>query len=144
MSDSKRQAPKDIAIVSGPTDDGQGARVLRIREGGDVTAGEIRPLREGEAVNQSEVVRLHPLDSDRRVCEVEVLHAPAAAAAAAGEREGERDNEKSRSRSAHPERPGDDQPKRRARVSTDKYRKNWSAIFESNGSPAKRSDWSVN
>jgi len=131
MSDSKRPAPKDIAILNGPTDDGQGARVLRIREGGDISAGEIRPLREGEALNQSEIVRLHPLDRERGVCEVEVLHGPQEPGT----------QEESRSRQA---RQGNDQPKRPARVSNDQYRKNWSAIFESSDAPAKRSDWSVN
>jgi hypothetical protein len=128
MSETKRPraaAPKDIAILSGPTDDGQGAKVLRIREG-DVSAGEIRPVRDGEPVNQSEVVRLHPLDSAQRVCEVEVLHAPAKPAKAP--------QEQAARGSAGP-----------ARVSNARYRQNWSAIFEGEGSKKKGdSDWSLN
>ena len=128
MSETKPRprtaAPKDIAILSGPTEDGQGAKVLRIREG-DVSAGEIRPVREGEPVNQSEVVRLHPLDAGQRVCAVEVLHAPAGTPTKdAGQHEQEARG------SAGP-----------ARVSNARYRQNWSAIFESNKAD---SDWSVN
>jgi hypothetical protein len=128
MSESKpprAPAPKDIAIVSGPTDDGQGAKVLRIREG-DVSAGEIRPVRDGEPVNQSEVVRLHPLDPTQRVCAVEVLHAPAKPAKGAKD---------------EPETRGSAGP---ARVSNARYRQNWSAIFEREGSKKGDSDWSVN
>jgi hypothetical protein len=119
MSETKpRSRPNDIAIVSGPTDDGQGARVLRIRDGG-LSAGEIRPLKEGETITHSEVVRLHPLDGERRVCEVEVLHAP-------------------------PEAKPTDQP-RRARVSTANYRKNWDTVFDKKKRRTKDDgNWSLN
>jgi len=117
MSDTKRQTPKDIAILSGPTEDGQGARVVRIREGGDVTAGEIRPVREGEPLHQSELVRLRPLDASQRVCEVEVLHAPEERSGRGGSR-GARGRDTASSSGP-------------ARVSNAKYRNNWSLIFES-------------
>jgi hypothetical protein len=141
----KRPAPPtDIAILHSPTEDGKGARVVRIRDG-EVSAGEIRPVREGEAINQSEVVRLRPMEHDERVCEVEVLHAPPAAAQSA--------QTEPRSASSGP-----------ARVTTPNYRKNWSTIFEpqvqpvqpanaieregesKNDGPKKRSksEWSVN
>jgi hypothetical protein len=132
MTETKR-APKDIAILSGPTEDGQGARVVRIREGVGVSAGEIRPVREGEPINQSELVRLHPLDQQKRVCAVEVLHAPEA--------------------SQEPQKPA---PKRAsggvgpARVSNARYRRNWNAIFgavddqEGGEAPPDGSDWSLN
>lgn len=125
MTESKRpRAPKDIAILNGPTDDGHGARVVRIREG-EVSAGEIRPVREGESINQSEVVRLKPLDREQRVCEIEVLHDPGGDQA---------------------KKPAETAPRKRSqtpgpvRVSNPTYRKNWSAIFESK----KKRDWSVN
>jgi hypothetical protein len=148
MSDSKRPraqrkkpgseareapaAPSDIAILHSPTEDGRGARVVRIRDG-EVSAGEIRPVREGEAVNQSEVVRLRPMEQDARVCEVEVLHAPDTSA-----------QPEQRSASSGP-----------ARVTTPNYRKNWSAIFEPEvphvkeegagaGMKRSKSEWSVN
>ena len=122
MSDRKQQpkAQKDIAILGGPTDDGQGARVLRIREG-SLSAGEIRPVREGEPITHNEVVRLRPLDESQRVCEVEVLHEP-----------------KQLARS-NPSSPGP------ARVSTASYRKNWNTVFASKRKRrTKQDDWSIN
>jgi hypothetical protein len=104
MAETKPRAkPKDIAIVGGPTEDGQGAHVVRIRDG-NVTTGEIRPVKEGEPITEREVVRLRPLDEQRRVCEVEVLHAPPTSTS--------------------------EDARRRARVSSASYRKNWDAIFE--------------
>jgi hypothetical protein len=126
MDEIKPRAPKDIAILNGPTEDGQGAKVLRIREG-DVSAGEIRPIRDGEPINQSELVRLHPLDPSQRVCAVEVLHAP------------EEDTKRKANGTAGP-----------ARVSNARYRQNWSQIFEPQaqtegpGNKPSDSDWSVN
>jgi hypothetical protein len=128
MTDSKRaRAPKDIAILNGPTDDGHGARVVRIREG-EVSAGEIRPVKEGESINQSEVVRLKPLDREQRVCEIEVLHAPQGEHAQSAEHA----KDKPPRRRSHTPGP--------VRVSNPTYRKNWSAIFESK----KKRNWSVN
>ena len=133
MNDDKR-APKDIAILSGPTEDGQGARVVRIREGGVVSAGEIRPVREGEPINQSELVRLHPLDQNKRVCAVEVLHAPPSANPS---------SPSSQDKAAKPEHSDDRKTAGPARVSNEKYRQNWSVIFGSNDHTTD-GDWSVN
>jgi hypothetical protein len=128
MSETKRPEPqppspapsprsvKDIAILSGPTADGQGARVVRIRESGEVSTGELRPLREGEPLNQSEIVRLHPLDPSKRVCEIEVLH-------------GAPTEPRPRETTPGP-----------ARVSNAKYRQNWSEIFD----PKPPTDWTLN
>jgi hypothetical protein len=165
MSDSKHpapSAPKDIAILSGPTEDGQGARMVRIREDGEVSAGEIRPLREGESLQHSEVVRLRPLDASQRVCEVEVLHSPQRLKAEGhGAQQGDdrrperehREHDDARAQRARQT----DVRSRPARVSNAKYRANWSAIFEprsefsdSEDSSAPRlpngnnPDWSVN
>jgi hypothetical protein len=119
MSPSKpRTKPKDLAILGGPTEDGLGARIVRIRDG-NLSAGEIRPVKEGEPVTHNELVRLRPLDAEQRVCEVEVLHAPQAS--------------------------NSDTPiSRRARVSTASYRKNWSAIFEAKHKRRNKTEWSVN
>jgi hypothetical protein len=117
-----KQTPKDIAILSGPTEDGQGARVVRIKEGGEVSAGEIRPVREGEPLNQSELVRLHPLDANKRVCAVEVLHG-----------QPKRDDQQLEAkRGAGP-----------VRVSNEKYRQNWNVIFGSKDA-ASDGEWSLN
>jgi hypothetical protein len=114
------KVPKDVAILGGPTEDGQGAHVLRIRQG-SVSAGEIRPVKEGETITNNEVVRLKPLDADQRVCEVEVLHAPQALPKPV---------------------PASSGP---ARVSTPNYRKNWHTIFAGKRKRgAKADDWSLN
>jgi hypothetical protein len=108
----------DIAILQGPTDDGLGARVVRVKDGA-VSAGEVRPAREGEPLAQRELVRLKPLHAELPICEVEVLHAPLDEPAAPGGKAS----------------PGP------AQVATDTYRKNWSAVF---GAKRKRGDYSVN
>jgi hypothetical protein len=58
-SGSKRAArKKDLALVFGPSEDGEGFNVLRRRAGSKaVEAGTLRPLREGRAI-MGEVVRL--------------------------------------------------------------------------------------
>ena len=110
--------PKDIAVLQGPTEDGQGARLLRFKEGA-VYAGEVRPAREGQELANQELVRLKPMHPRYPVCEVEVLYAPATAP-------------KEQRQAAGP-----------ARVSNRSYRRNWNAVF---GSSKRKppSDWSVN
>jgi hypothetical protein len=115
------RAPKDIAVLQGPTEDGAGARMLRFKEG-SVFAGEVRPAREGQPLQEHELVRLRPLHPRYPVCEVEVLHTPAPTGDA-------------RRQGGGP-----------ARVSSHSYRRNWNAIF---GAPTKKKpkragDWSVN
>jgi hypothetical protein len=135
----RKSRSKDIAILSGPTEDGQGARVLRIRQG-TVSAGEIRPVKEGEPITHNEVVRLHPIDADQRVCEVEVLHDPALPPAGRDDKPETPEHDES---SAQRDAKAATSP-RRARVSTPTYRKNWSAIFEQKGKRGSKPDWSVN
>ncbi|HMI93128.1 MAG TPA: hypothetical protein VK509_17275 [Polyangiales bacterium] len=112
--------PKDIAILHGPTEDGEGARLLRLK-GGEVWSGEVRPVREGQPIEQHELVRLHPLHPGLPVCEIEVLHAPKATKSTPEQRE-----------SSGP-----------ARVSNPRYRQNWNTIF---GNPSRKgkTSWSVN
>jgi hypothetical protein len=92
--------PDDVALLSGPTEDGEGARLLRFKHG-EVYAGEVRPAREGQPLGQRELVRLRPLHDRVPLCAVDVLHAPDAQ----GERSGP------------------------ARVATERYRRNWDAVF---------------
>jgi hypothetical protein len=48
----------DVVLMHGPTDDGEGARVLRARPG-RLDSGEVRPMREGRPLaTGGEVVRL--------------------------------------------------------------------------------------
>jgi hypothetical protein len=76
--------PFDVVLVHGATVDGQGARVLRARPG-QLEAGEVRPLREGQPlVPGGEVVRLIERPEGANVYDVKVDYkAPAAAAAPA-------------------------------------------------------------
>lgn len=117
MRAKRKTKPRDLAILQGPTEDGKGARVLRVKDG-EISAGEIRPAREGEPITDRELVRLKPLEDGGPVCEIEVLHAPAKPSAAEAAKAG----------------PGP------AQVATDSYRKNWSAVFGGK----RRRDYSVN
>jgi hypothetical protein len=125
-----RAQPRDIAILHGPTEDGQGQQVLRLRHG-QLSAGEIRPVKEGQDLTQRELVRLRPLPDHEGVCEVEVLHGEPPASPASA-----------RSPDSQP----DAQPslQRPARVATERYRKNWSTIFHGKRKARGPSDWSVN
>jgi hypothetical protein len=118
-----RRLPKDIALLHGPTEDGEGTRLLRLKEG-TLYAGEVRPVREGQNIAQHELVRLKPLSGAAPLCEVETVHTPTAPPA---------------SKPAPAERTRGGPP----RVSNNTYRKNWNAVF---GAAAKkpRPTWSVN
>lgn len=115
------QLPKDIAILHGPTEDGEGARMLRFKEG-NVYAGEVRPVREGQSVEHSELVRLRPLDPDLPVCEVEVLHTPQTPP-----------QTQAQTQKARPSNGP-------ARFTTDGYRRNWGAVF----GRGRDKSWSLN
>jgi|SRR5580658_6778506 hypothetical protein len=77
----------DVVLIHGPTEDGEGARVLRSR-GEGIEAGEVRPMREGRPLSpRSEVVKLTPRKESPRLYDVHVEHvvtAPAEAAPARG------------------------------------------------------------
>jgi hypothetical protein len=118
----KPKPAPDFAILGGPTEDGQGTHLVRFRDG-EISAGEIRPVKEGEPITHRELVRLHPLEGDKRVVRVETLHAPPQQQAPQAR---------------------DEVPRSRpARVSNERYRKNYDAIFDSKRSGKKR-DWDLN
>jgi hypothetical protein len=121
--------PPDLAFVQGPTEDGQGARVVRLRDG-VLSAGELRPAREGEPLHAREVVRVRPLPIAAPVCELEVLYDGAAS--------GEKHPAPAAAEHAGPARAAQGP----ARVASESYRRNWSAVFGS--SRRKRDDYSVN
>lgn len=101
-------ATRDVVVLAAPTDDGDGHKVLRLREG-RLEAGEVRPLREGRPIT-GEVVGLRPRADDPRVCDVTV-HAKAPA----------------------PTPPADDAMslghKGPARVNSAAFREGWDSIF---------------
>jgi hypothetical protein len=107
----KSDVSQDIAFLHSPTEDGQGARILRLRKG-KVEAAEVRPARDGQPLNSQELVRLHPRENTPRVCDVEVLH----------------DSREDADASPEPNGP--------ARVSSKNYRDNWDRIFAGEGSEA--------
>jgi hypothetical protein len=72
----EKEKEPDVVLLHGPTEDGEGARVLRARRGA-VEAGEVRPLKEGKPLGEGEVVTLHPRPGAPCVCDVKVDYAPA-------------------------------------------------------------------
>jgi len=72
MTDSAKKA--DVVLLAGPTEDGKGANVVRVRPG-QLETGEVRPLEDGKPIT-GEVVRLSPREQTPAVCDVEVLHSP--------------------------------------------------------------------
>lgn len=108
---AKAPASSDVALIHGPTADGQGFNILRARDN-RLELGAVRPLREGAPIT-GEVVTLHPRQNFPALCDVEThfkaperlsdQQAPAAHTLAA--------------------RAGP------AQVATDEYRRNWDAIW---------------
>jgi hypothetical protein len=96
---------EDVALVYAPTEDRQGARILRARRG-SIEAGEVRPVKDGQPILGREVVTLKPRPDSPALCDVEVVQ-PA--------------------EQATPGRPGP------AQVATDEYRENWERIFSKPG-----------
>ena len=123
MAESNKAAGRDVALLYAPTEDGKGARVVRARDG-SLETGEVRPVRDGQPLNHGELVRLSPRADAPCICDVEVLHAPAAVPAPSNEP----------AALATRGRP--------AQVASDDYRMNWDRIFSS-GRRAKR-DRSLN
>jgi len=112
-------------LLYAPTDDGEGARILRSRDG-SLEAGEVRPMKEGQPIHRGELVRLVPRTDAPCVCDVEVVYA------------------KSPADSAAPDRPASEQLGRPAQVATDDYRLNWDRIFGGSASSRSKRDSSLN
>jgi hypothetical protein len=73
MSDEPHRSPgKDVVLLTGPTEDGEGIRVVRAREE-RIEAGEVRPLKEGRPLGDGEIVKLAPRAGTPRLCDVEVV-----------------------------------------------------------------------
>jgi hypothetical protein len=67
--------PFDVLLPHAPTDDGEGARVLRARPG-RIEAGEVRPAREGKPLLPgAELVRLERRTDSPALYDVKVDHA---------------------------------------------------------------------
>jgi hypothetical protein len=123
MARPNKAAGRDVAILYAPTDDGKGARVVRARNGAFET-GEVRPIQDGQPINQGELVRLSPRADAPCVCDVEVLHEKPAEASSSDEA------------SAAPDR----SLGRPALVASEDYRVNWDRIF----GPSRKRERSLN
>lgn len=101
--DTQPSEPKDVLFVGSPATEGGGAPVVRLREG-RVETGELREAQEGKPI-VGELVKLSKRPEHERLFNVEVLAKGAQPPARALEHKGP------------------------ARVSSDKYREGWDAIF---------------
>jgi hypothetical protein len=105
MSEGEAPPPKqDVVFVHGPTESGDGLRIIRKRDEG-IELGELRPVQEGKPIH-GEVVKLSPRKEHDRLFDVEVL-VPRAETQAGAPR-------------------GHAGP---ALVANEAYRENWEAIF---------------
>ena len=102
-----RRKDKDVALVYGTADDGEGYKILRQRGGSPrVEAGMLRPMQSGRAIT-GEVVHLEPRSESPLLFDVqtdEELSSPASLAAGGA-------------RGGPPQ------------VATDDYRRGWDAIW---------------
>jgi hypothetical protein len=105
MADDAKTPSDDVVLVGGPTEDGEGAKVLRLREE-RVETGEVRPLKDGQPLVGGEIVKLARRGKSR-LCDVEVLAKVGKADEGAEHRTG----------------PGP------AQVATRAYRESWERIF---------------
>jgi len=71
MSEQADPPPNDVVLVYKRTDDGEGACVLRARQG-RVETGELRALRHGVPITGAEVVRLQARAESPLLFDVEV------------------------------------------------------------------------
>ncbi len=62
---------RDVVLMHSPTEDRQGVRVIRARDG-NLEAGEMRPLREGASLQGTEVVKLKEREGSPVLWDVEV------------------------------------------------------------------------
>jgi len=124
MAQQKKRGSRDVALVYAPTEDGKGARILRSRDG-NLEAGEVRPVKDGQSLQGGELVRLEPRADAPFVCDVHVLHEA-------------RRPESSPSPVASAVEPAG----RPAQVATRDYRVNWDRVF---GAPkSAKPDTSLN
>ena len=103
-------ATPDVALIHGPTPDGEGLQILRAREN-RLELGAVRPLREGMPIT-GEVVTLRPRENFPALCDVETHYTPPA----------------QRASEAAPALPRASRTGP-AQVATDEYRRNWDAIW---------------
>jgi hypothetical protein len=110
VSKSAKIRTHDVALLYAPTEDEKGARFVRARNG-QLQAGEVRPLAEGQSLSGQELVRMHPRAEMPNLCDIEVIH-PA-------------------------EKPMRD-TQGPAQVASERYRRNWDVTFGAQRANGKR------
>jgi len=122
-ADEPGESSQDVVLIHGVTEDGTALEVLRAKNG-EIEAGAIKPLREGQPIH-GEVVRLRPREGCPLVCDVTVdlpkadgVSAPEPSPAASAPI-----SARQRAR------------KGPAQVATNDYRRNWDAIWSSAKKP---------
>ena len=111
MAQDDKRGAQDVALLYAPTDDGKGARILRSR-GGNIEAGEVRPIKDGQSLQGGELVRLEPRPETPSICDVHVLH-----------------EARPPESSVPPPGPSIEPIGRPAQVATEGYRLNWDRVF---------------
>ena len=96
----------DVIVVGGPSEDGKGVSIVRLRED-RIEAGELRAPVEGQPI-MGELVKLTPRADHERAFDVEVL-----------------------ARGPQAQRPSEERARGKgpAKISTDAYRSGWEQIF---------------
>jgi hypothetical protein len=69
MADDPSEDRSDVVLLAGPTEDGEGIRVVRARDE-RLETGEVRPLKEGRPLGAGEIVKLAPRPGMPRICDV--------------------------------------------------------------------------
>lgn len=99
------EATRDVVFVRGPSDDGHGVEVLRLK-GDQLSAGELRVVKEGQPIH-GDVLKLSQREEHERLFDVEVLAEQPSGASAA--RKGP------------------------AKVTSEAYRRGWDSVFRPGG-----------
>jgi hypothetical protein len=99
---SSEGGDRDVVLLHGRTEDGEGVRAIRARER-RLELAELRPLKKGKPLHAGEVVRLRPHKESPMICDVDVVY--------------KADGEQGTSHAGPPN------------VSSARYRQNWDAIF---------------
>lgn len=102
-ADAAHAPERDVVFVRGPSDDGAGVEVLRLK-GDALSAGELRAVKEGQPIH-GDLLRLSQRADHERLFDVEVLAEPPRAAP--GPRKGP------------------------AKVTSEAYRQGWDNVFSS-------------
>jgi hypothetical protein len=116
LADSDTPQKKDLVLVHGATEDGNGVRVLRQREQ-TLEAGEMRPLEEGKPI-RGEVVKLTRRPECPVLFDAETQFSTTTLAEPKKER---------KVATTYRSRSGP------AQVASDSYRKNWDAVWKRRG-----------